>query len=115
MAKTFNVKIKGASVLPKVSEIKSKKKLNLPGQFMKEMIDIKEEDVNQMLIQTKKELNRTVSIIQRNKFALILCKKWFEEFKDRNNCVINIEDKVGTVNVNTSVEFSIDEIKVEFD
>jgi hypothetical protein len=115
MAKVFNAKIKGASTLPKVSDITGKKKLNLPGQFMKEVIDIKDEDVGQMIVDTKKELNKAVSIIQRNKFALILCKKWFDEFKHRNDCVINIKDKVGTVNVNTSIEFSIDEIKVEFD
>jgi hypothetical protein len=114
MAKAFNIKIKGASSLPKVEDL-NKLKLTLPGQFMKEATYISDDQINEEFIKTKKELNNIVTNIQKYKFSLILCKKWFDDFKTRKDNELEYKQLVGTVNVDTTITFSIDEIKVVYD
>lgn len=110
MAKEFEIKIKGYSSLPKVDEVQKKlaekKKLNGPGELIAEALgmvklanksDLKTID---SLIETKKaSLNKVRSEIQRTKFAIILAKKWFDEFTSRENNVLTIGGDEFTISV----------------
>lgn len=99
-AKEFNVKMKGLSSLPKIEDVLNKmqvnKKLTASDQLIEatlktfdtlksqnatrklSWIDARMEDVQRSIAGLRKE-------IQRTKFAIVLGKKWFDEFTSREN------------------------------
>ena len=106
MAKEFAIKIKGMSTLPKVdavtAKLKASKKLTASENLMMGAID----DYNNTTFQKESEklsfLNKAIEHnntilktvrrkIQESKFSVLLCKKWFEEFTNReeNKLLIN--------------------------
>lgn len=95
LAKTLKIKIKGGSTIPKVdtveSKIKTKKKLNFVEEFMKEALD-ECDHVEDIQKTTKKELRDARKYIQETKFALILSKRWFNEFDNFMDCTIDTDD-----------------------
>ena len=119
MAKSFSIKIKGASTLPKVSEvidkITTKKTLNLPAKFMAEMLSVPKMDALHLLEIKKRELKKIRHYIQETKFVMVLSKKWFDEFKTRNDKELKYLDVVDSVNIETSIIFNIQEEKVAID
>ncbi len=78
MVKAFVIKIQG-SLMPKVDDVVKGKKLNICGHFMKEIIDVADEDVTEQYSLTKKELKLITSTILKTKFALILCNQWVDQ------------------------------------
>lgn len=90
-AKEFNIRIPN--------------RVELCDQFMVEEMNSIEE--------TKKALQIVTHEIQKYKFYLILCGKWFDDLDEDNKIVFH--DVVGSINVNAKVSFSIDNVKVEYD
>ena len=118
LCKEFEIKVKGFSSLPKVEEVQDKMlkgKLNGPGELMAPMVKwydgLKQKDsVKITLVQEKiqektSELLKVRSGIQRTKFAIILGKRWFDEFTSRENNVLTVDGKECTI--------SLREVKVE--
>lgn len=116
LAKEFTVKIKGFSSLPKVADIvesvKNNKKLNAVGELMKKQLDWMGKTVpllkspkahvqflKDLADEVKKDLVVVSSEIQKTKFAIILGKKWFDEFDSREDNTLNLHDKDFTVGV----------------
>ena len=100
MVKAFAIKIQG-SILPKVEDVMKGKNLNLCGKFMKEMIDVQDEDLVEQYEITKHHLKLITSSILKTKFSLILCHQWV----DREEVIV---DK-------TKVTFSLEDLKVYID
>lgn len=107
MAKEFNIKVAGCCVLPKVIDLD--KKNGIVVEFMKEVTDVSDK----VYEYTKKELYKINYEIQKYKFYMILCNKWFDNLINNNSIIFN--GMVGTVNVNTTITFTIKEVKVEYD
>jgi hypothetical protein len=120
----FEIKIKGFSSLPKVPDVIAKvaaKKIHTgPEQLMLAMI--KEcEDVEALhgdnaavavaifegiLAKIKQELVEVREKIQSTKFALLLGKKWFDEFSSRDDSSLTVDGKEVTFSLRTKrVEF----------
>jgi hypothetical protein len=119
-AKEFNIKMKGLSSLPKVDIVQAKldtcKKLTISDELIAEALntfnsvkhvsdanklswlDIRIEDVQKCLAILRKD-------IQRTKFAIVLGKKWFDEFSNRENNSMELNGVVFSI--------SLEEKKVE--
>lgn len=112
-AKEFNVKMKGLSKLPKVDDVLNKiqtqKKLTASDQLIEatlktfnsvvgtcagatklSWIDARMEDIQRSVARLRKE-------IQRTKFAIVLGKKWFDEFTSRENNSLELNGVVFNV------------------
>ena len=98
--KAFTIKIQG-SLLPKVEDVMKGKKLTLCGQFMKEMIDVEDENVLEEYELCKHDLKLITSSILKTKFALILCHQWV----DQAEVMVN----------KTKVTFALENLKVYID
>lgn len=122
MAKEFEVKIKGLSSLPKIDEVKTKVASKKALTASQELIAaaLREVDTLTKFTSGKKDrlsiIDTTIanqkdklavvrSDIQRTKFAVILAKKWFDEFTSRDDNKLTIAGTEFTVGVR--------EVKVE--
>lgn len=110
LAKEFEIKAKGFSSWPKVDAVIEKmqlgKKLTPAEVFISKPIHAfantglaELEDIelgiawlDTAIVTRKEALRRVRSDIQRTKFAVILGKKWFDEFSSRENCNIKVND-----------------------
>lgn len=106
-AKEFEIKIAKHSSLPKVDEIRTKMKdnkaINPPGMLIKKGIEVyqtgaaslDEENqlkwLDQSVIKLKSELIKLRNDMQKTKFAIILGKKWFDEFSSRENNTLTLD------------------------
>jgi hypothetical protein len=105
MAKEFEIKMKGLSSLPSVKDVleKSKKggKLTPSMMLVKSGIDLYNQNlkksqgaslswVEEQTEKLKKELISVRSDIQETKFAVILGKKWFDEFSSREKNTLTL-------------------------
>lgn len=112
MAKVFKIKLKGCSTIPKVSDVERKmatnKRLNFVETQMAEALRDCHKDLEGLCKQTKQELHRIRRYIQETKFALLLSKKWFDEFDNRDDCVVTNRYGIETT-------FILDEEKVMVD
>lgn len=130
LVREFEIKVKGFSSLPKVSEVIEKmdanKALNGPGTLMKPAIDEyrtfcnnnkdtvtgKVEDsllitwLENKIKNRKVEQSKIRKAIQETKFALILGKKWFKEFDSKEDCTYEKEDYTFTISLR-EVEVSV--------
>ena len=121
-AKEFDIKIKDHSSLPKVEEVITaakdpKKKVTATKALVKVGVDRYEKMaggadpkkqlsiVKDMIGQAKGELGKVRGEIQRTKFAVILGKRWFDEFTSREDNKLSLDGKDFTV--------SVREVKVE--
>jgi hypothetical protein len=121
-AKRFDIKVKGLSSFPKVSEVidkqKAGKKLTLADSFVYAGVETyqqsgmqkhsKEVRIAYLNSEITKALSEQRSVsreIQETKFAVLLAKKWLEEFSSRENCVY---DHHGL-----QMTFSVSEVKVD--
>lgn len=120
MAKEFDIKIKGYSSLPKVDEVVSKTKelatgkgkpLTATAVLVNEGVKIVEAKTKDMddktklavltglILDHKKQLTAVRSDIQRTKFAIILGKRWFDEFTSREENTLELDGKTFTIAV----------------
>ncbi len=106
-AKEFEIKIAKHSSLPKVDEIRTKMKdgkaINPPGMLIKKGLELYQEQaaslpeqeqlkwLDDMVIKLKRELVTLRSDMQKTKFAIMLGKKWFDEFTSRENNTLTID------------------------
>jgi len=116
--KEFDIKVSKYSSLPKVDDIMIKinngKNLNPTGELIKSGIEIfnnspvsgnKVSDkikvawLDEKLSKIKKELITIRTDIQKTKFAIILGKKWFDEFDSRENCYLDVNGKTFTFDI----------------
>ena len=115
MAKEFEIKIKGYSSLPKVDDVISKlasgKDLTGPAKLMKVAVEYcdnsgnSKSNIENGVKSLTAKLNKVRSDIQKTKFAIILAKKWFDEFTSRENNVLKVDGNEFTI--------SVREVKVE--
>lgn len=108
LAKSFDVKVKGYSTLPSVSDVRKKvesgKSLNGPGLLVQAGLNLFEQKVessatkqlklavvDDLIKKTKPELFKVRNYIQTTKFAVILGKKWFDEFSSREENTLTID------------------------
>lgn len=121
-AKEFSIKLKGLSSLPKVSDVREKYQQELEGKLKKPMkkaellvaeglklfygsnIDKLPEAaqlawLDATLEQLKKELRTVRQDIQKTKFAVLLAKKWFDEFPSRDESKIVVDEVEYTLGV----------------
>ncbi|MBI4852222.1 MAG: hypothetical protein HY819_10535 [Acidobacteria bacterium] len=114
-AKEFEIKIAKHSSLPKVDEIRSKMKdakaINPPGmlikkgleQYQSEAASLDEQEqlkwLDQNVIKLKSELVKIRNDMQKTKFAIILGKKWFDEFSSRENNTLSLDGVEYTIAV----------------
>lgn len=108
VAKTFKVKIKGASSIPKVetveNKIKNKKRLNFVEEFMKEALEeCRSDDEIKIQKLTKQQLKETRRYIGETKFIIFVSGQWFEEFESFDDCIFN------------NITFEIGEERVKID
>jgi len=120
-AKHFNIKPKGFSSIPKVSDVKnkiaSKKKLRPVDEMVCLGLDLINSSpvVDQSskvkiawlcdkIQELKKEMLGIRSKIQKNKFAVILGKSWYDEFESREDCTLTSDNVLYT--------FALEEKKV---
>lgn len=117
-AKDFEVKVKSFSSLPSVKEVKTRiasGKLRPSDEIMKIGIDLYENSpvskqsdkiklvwVDEKIKELKDNLFGIRSDIQRTKFAIILGKKWFDEFESRDASVIEVDGNTFTIVVEES-------------
>lgn len=89
MGKTFEIKIKGLSSLPKVDAVKkkieAKKNLttsdNIVAAGLKILESTPANKIEKEFIEKSIELRKTRAELLRNKFAIVMGKTWFDEFK----------------------------------
>lgn len=119
IAKEFEIKIAKHSSLPKVDEIRTKlkdgKAINAPGLLIKKGLEfyqanaanLSEEEqlkwLDENVIKLKVELIRLRNDMQKTKFAIMLGKKWFDEFTSRENNTLTLD----------GIEYSISVREVE--
>lgn len=122
LARTFDIKVKGFSSLPKVADVvtklTNKKTLNGPAQAMADayqeattqMVLLNEEEGVQYLEDTiymhKAQQRRIRHTIQRVKFSLLLGKRWFPDIDKEDLPVITLPG-------GQQVLFEFSEMKVE--
>jgi len=116
IAKEFKIQAKGFSSLPKITEVedkvKSRKKLRPVDEFMKNAIDhianevplMKSEKrmatfLKDLIDDYRLDLVSVRNKIQATKFAIILGKKWFDEFDSRENNSLEVNGKTFTIGV----------------
>ena len=125
-AREFAIKLKGMQKLPKVEDVIKKmeenKKLTNVELLLEPMIYSCKSQEKQLkgkvvswldyTIKTKtQELRELREQIQGTKFAVLLGKKWFDEFTSRDEASLTIQDSLfGPV----TVEFALSTKKVEF-
>jgi hypothetical protein len=121
MAKEFSIKIKGCSSLPKLEAVEEKlKKKGVAGLTVSEnlvyagmrLLESAPAGSSQRLTWIISELSlktkqlRTIrKEIQRTKFAVLLGKRWFDQWTSRENCQLELEGYTFTVDLR--------EVKVE--
>jgi hypothetical protein len=130
VAKEFEVKVKGFSSLPKLSEVRaklsSKKPLNGPGQLMAAALrgwagveptlaslEAKLSWLDGAIYGVKKQLVPVRQDVQATKFAIILGRRWFDEFTSREENTITLTDPFPGVKGLGDVEFAISVRSVE--
>jgi hypothetical protein len=124
MAKTFAIKLKGASSLPKVDDVIARvsagKALNQAQSAISEAyqwywqhvaaLDVLDEiaSIDTALLETKRGLGQIRNGIQKAKASVILGNRWFPEFKSR--------DKADSIYkyADTEVAFELDTEKVAY-
>ncbi len=117
MAKEFEVKIKGLSSLPKIEEVKTKiagkKTLTVSQQLVADGLNRVEatlhhasntkasklSELDMMIRSEKGALAAVRSEIQRTKFAIILAKRWFDEFTSREDNKLTVDGNEFTIGV----------------
>jgi hypothetical protein len=106
-AKEFEIKIAKHSTLPKVDEVRTKlqtgKALNPPGLLIKQGLEMVAQEAGQLEAQEKLhwldqkaqalkvELIKLRNEMQRTKFAIILGKRWFDEFTSREESTLQVD------------------------
>lgn len=101
LAKEFEIKVKGFSSFPKVSEVEEKvaagKKMTPAGELVQAGLKLFADECPKgavaeqlkwliaKIAELKKELGEVRKHLQETKFAVILAKRWFDEFKSRND------------------------------
>jgi hypothetical protein len=122
-AKSFEIKVKGLSSFPKVSDVQDKikagKKLTVADTFVHAGIDLyeksgmqkQEKEVRVAWLTIKiasllKEQRAVSRAIQETKFAVLLAKSWFKEFQTREDNVLTVGDLTYT--------FALREVKEDF-
>lgn len=109
-AKDFEIKVKSFSSLPKISDVQTKiasgKKLTASDEVIKKALALLDDKysslskkvkvswLDEKINSYKKELVSLRTDIQKTKFAIILGKKWFDEFTNREESTITLEDKI---------------------
>lgn len=125
MATEFDVKIKGFSSAPKITDVDNKieagKSLTSSEALMSDQMELVRQmygyetisdpvvlvrKLNEELSKTKQKLKEVRYDLQRTRFAVLLCKKWFNGLDTRDGAVVNLNDKQFT--------FSIREVQVEY-
>ena len=108
MAKSFEIKLTGIATLPTVKKVQEKiasGKARTPSEALLEVgIDswnnrkgklTRVEDKVTWFEGTIKDLQKQMktlrALTQQNKFAILLAKKWFDEFSSRENCELTID------------------------
>lgn len=108
VAKKFEIKIKGLSSLPSVNAVMKKitegKKRTLSESVVEVGItkydafkasnddeDMRKLWLNKEIAKLKAELKGIRPNVQKSKFAIILGKKWFDEFENRSDNVIEVD------------------------
>jgi hypothetical protein len=114
MAKEFVIAIKGLSSLPKVEDVRKKiaekKTLTVSQQLVADGLalvkrmpavetNVKLDYLDGLIAREKTSLNMIRSDIQRTKFAVILAKKWFEEFTSREDNTLTVAGNEVTISV----------------
>lgn len=95
MAKEFSIKVKGLSSLPKIdvvtAKLKDDKKLTTSDVLVAAGITLYQSEKNPSLdwfaskiAEFNISLQKTRRQIQETKFAVLLCKRWFDEFNSRD-------------------------------
>ena len=109
IAKSFAIKIKGLSSLPSVKKVVEKMSAGKNRTLSESVVEVgitkytdfkdstDDEDMrklwlNKEIVKLKSELKGLRSNIQKTKFAIILGKKWFDEFESREDNVLMYED-----------------------
>lgn len=116
-APEFDIKIKGFSSFPKVQDVQTLlekgSKLTRPAALLKGAIDecltLESKFSGAVLITTYEGLIKEIQIelrevrgrIQATKFALLLGKKWFDEFSSRDEATLTLGDKEVTFALRT--------------
>jgi hypothetical protein len=107
MAKEFEIKMKGLSSLPSVKDVQEKlakgSKLTKGMELVKHGLDFYDRNLKKsasekmklswledQILKHKKELVAVRSDIQETKFAVILGKKWFDEFSSREKNTLTL-------------------------
>lgn len=127
MAKAFDIKVAGLSSLPKLPDVLAKyeglkkgtkaptlsEKLVYAGvqsyrsAGLENMPDsVRKEWLNATLAKLNSELRTVRKYVQETKFAVILGKKWFDEFSTREGCTLDVGE--------FRVSFKLAEEKVAF-
>lgn len=116
IAKEFKIQAKGFSALPKISEVEGKvnanKKLRPVDTLMKSAIDAIGDEIpliksqkafvtflKDLIDDYRSDLVKVRNGIQATKFAIILGKKWFDEFDSRENNSLEVNGKTFTIGV----------------
>lgn len=106
-AKEFEIKIAKHSSLPKVDEIRTKAKegkaINAPGMLIKKGLEVYQSEASHLgeqeqlkwldlsIVKLKSELIKIRNDMQKTKFAILLGKKWFDEFSSRDNSSLTLD------------------------
>lgn len=97
-ANTFEIKVKSLASLPSVKAVTAKlengKKLTLSDSFIKAGLDVLEKaesSIDTALEDHNKRLKEITKYIQETKFAVLLGQSWFDEFKSREECSLEID------------------------
>ncbi len=117
MAKEFEIKMKGLSSIPKVDEVKAKIASKKPLTVSQELVAAALKDATTLLkyagtgkknqlseldVAIGHQKNKLAVVrgdIQRTKFAVILAKKWFDEFTTRDDNKLTIDGQEYTIGV----------------
>jgi hypothetical protein len=120
-AKEFKIAVKGVSSFPKVADVQKKvasgKDLTPREELIQNGIELYETSpvvkssdkvklawLEDTVKAVKAELLTTRFDVQKTKFAILLGKKWFDEFESRENCSLEVNGK--------SVSFDVTEKRV---
>jgi hypothetical protein len=116
LAKEFKISAKGFSSLPKIADVedkvKARKKLRPVDELMKSAINAIQKEVpimksekrfatflRDLIDDYRKDLVTVRNDIQATKFAIILGKKWFDEFDSRDDNLLEVNGKTFTIGV----------------
>lgn len=107
-AKTFEIALSGIATLPTVKKVQEKlasgKSLTPSETLLEKGIDTwnsrkgslntdeaKAKWFDSTIKDLQKEMKQSRAILQQTKFAIILGKKWFDEFSSRENCELTVD------------------------